>query len=68
MTPLDEMTLNERVKIYAEGDLENEIPPHSFDFTREDEKNTHRQMGVLKSITHHSSFSTLPFGRLLHGH
>ena len=39
MTPLDEMTLNERVKLYSEGDIENKIPRHSFDFTKEDEEN-----------------------------
>ena len=39
MKALDEMTLNERVKLYSEGDLENEIPRHSFDFTKEDEEN-----------------------------
>ena len=39
MKPLEEMTLNERVKLYAEGDPENGIHCHSFDFTKEDEKN-----------------------------
>lgn len=39
MKPLEEMALNERVKLYAEGDPENEIPRHSFDFTKEDEEN-----------------------------
>lgn len=39
MKPLEEMTLNERVKLYAEGDPENGIHCHSFDFTKEDEEN-----------------------------
>ena len=39
MKPLEEMTLNERVKLYAEGDPENGIRCHSFDFTKEDEEN-----------------------------
>ena len=37
MKPLKEMTLNERVKLYAEGDPKNGIHCHSFDFTKEDE-------------------------------
>ena len=39
MKPLEEMTLNERVKLYAEGDPKNGIHCHSFDFTKEDEEN-----------------------------
>ena len=39
MKPLEEMTLDERVKLYAEGDPESGIPRHSFDFTKEDEEN-----------------------------
>ena len=39
MKPLEEMTLTERVKLYAEGDPENGIQRHSFDFTKEDEEN-----------------------------
>ena len=30
------MTLTERVILYADGDKENGIPPHSFDFSHED--------------------------------
>lgn len=33
---LEEMTLTERVKLYADGDSENGIPPHSFDFSHDD--------------------------------
>ena len=47
MTSLDKMTLNERVKIYAEGDLENGIPPHSFDFTKEDEKSIMNALRIV---------------------
>ena len=47
MTPLDEMTLNERVKLYAEGDLENEIPRHSFDFIKEDEENIMNALRIV---------------------
>ena len=36
MKTLNDMTLNERVKLYAEGDPTSGIPPHSFDFTKED--------------------------------
>ena len=39
MKPIEEMKLDERLKLYAEGDLKNEIPRHSFDFTKEDEEN-----------------------------
>lgn len=39
MKTLDEMTLTERVKLYADGDEENGIPPHGFDFSHEDMKN-----------------------------
>lgn len=47
MKALDEMTLNERVKIYSEGDLENEIPRHSFDFTKEDEENIMNALRIV---------------------
>lgn len=36
MKSLNDMTLNERIKFYAEGDKQHEIPIHSFDFTRQD--------------------------------
>lgn len=36
MKTLEEMTLTERVKLYADGDSENGIPPHGFDFSHED--------------------------------
>lgn len=38
MKPLEEMTLTERIKLYAEGDPKNEIQRHSFDFSQEDEE------------------------------
>lgn len=41
------MTLNERVKLYAEGDPENEIPRHSFDFTKEDEENIMNALRIV---------------------
>lgn len=47
MKPIEEMKLNERLKLYAEGDLKNEIPRHSFDFTKEDEENI---MGALRIV------------------
>ncbi len=47
MTPLDEMTLNERVKLYSEGDIENEIHRHSFDFTKEDEENIMNALRIV---------------------
>ena len=47
MTPLDEMTLNERVKLYSEGDIENEIHRHSFDFTKEDEENIMHALRIV---------------------
>ena len=47
MKALDEMTLNERVKLYSEGDLENEIPRHSFDFTKEDEENIMNALRIV---------------------
>ena len=36
MKTLNDMTLNERIKLYAEGDKQHKIPAHSFDFTRQD--------------------------------
>lgn len=36
MKSLNDMTLNERIKLYAEGDKQHKIPIHSFDFTRQD--------------------------------
>ena len=39
MKNLNDLTLNERVKLYAEGDPANGIHRHSFDFTKEDEEN-----------------------------
>ena len=47
MKPLEEMTLSERVKLYAEGDLKNEFPCHMFDFSKEDVKNI---MGALRIV------------------
>ena len=38
MKNLNDLTLNERVKLYAEGDPANGIHRHSFDFTKEDEE------------------------------
>ena len=36
MKPLEDMTLTERVKLYACGSKSGKIPPHGFDFTEED--------------------------------
>ena len=47
MKPLEKMKLDERLKLYAEGDLKNEIHRHSFDFTKEDEENI---MGALRIV------------------
>lgn len=47
MKPLEEMTLNERVKLYAEGDPENGIHRHSFDFTKEDEENIMKALRIV---------------------
>lgn len=39
MKSLNDMTLNERIKFYAEGDKQHKIQAHSFDFTRQDAEN-----------------------------
>jgi len=36
MKTLDEMSLTERVKLYADGDSEHGLPAHGFDFSHED--------------------------------
>lgn len=36
MKTLDEMSLTERVKLYADGDPEHGLPAHGFDFSHED--------------------------------
>ena len=38
MKNLNDLTLNERVKLYSDGDPANGIHRHSFDFTKEDEE------------------------------
>lgn len=46
MKTLEEMTLTERVKLYADGDKENEIPPHGFDFSHEDMENIMKALRI----------------------
>jgi len=36
MIDLDKLTLAEKIRLYAEGDDKTGLPPHGFDFTRED--------------------------------
>lgn len=36
MKTLEEMTITERVKLYADGDAEDGISKHGFDFSHED--------------------------------
>lgn len=36
MKKLDEMSLTERIRLYADGDPEHGLPAHGFDFSHED--------------------------------
>lgn len=36
MIDLNKLTLAEKIRLYADGDEKTGLPPHGFDFTRED--------------------------------
>ena len=47
MKSLNDMTLNERIKLYAEGDKQHKIHAHSFDFTRQDAEDIMRALRIV---------------------
>ena len=47
MKPLEDLTLTERVKLYADGNKEVGLPAHGFDFSHEDAKHI---MGALRIV------------------
>lgn len=51
MKSLNDMTLNERIKLYAEGDKQHKIPIHSFDFTRQDAEDIMSALRIVKLLS-----------------
>lgn len=61
MIDLDKLTLAEKIRLYAEGDEKTGLPPHGFDFTREDTDK------MLKALRDSNLYRAEKIERILRG-